>query len=179
MTRILSSYAEATPWSSSDFNIEEVKKEATFIGHLEGSTPNVHYRTQSNQLLGSQTQSGDPVKPHFIGKIENFDEDWQRLQVALSPSVIHLTPQERLKLIPSSSSSSTTTTTKNLKEEDKEEKHQDEENGIIHERGSGIHDHIFIPYSKTKHFTIKEELEVCRMYLQDFICFDYDLPQSC
>ncbi len=28
-------------------------------------------------------------------------------------------------------------------------------------------------------FTIEQELEVCRRYLQDLICFDYGIPRSC
>ena len=28
-------------------------------------------------------------------------------------------------------------------------------------------------------FTVEQELEVCRRYLQDLICFDYGIPQNC
>ena len=28
-------------------------------------------------------------------------------------------------------------------------------------------------------FKIEQELEVCRRYLQDLVCFDYSIPRSC
>eukprot|EP00615_Pteridomonas_danica_P007474 CAMPEP_0114330194 /NCGR_PEP_ID=MMETSP0101-20121206/1588_1 /TAXON_ID=38822 ORGANISM="Pteridomonas danica, Strain PT" /NCGR_SAMPLE_ID=MMETSP0101 /ASSEMBLY_ACC=CAM_ASM_000211 /LENGTH=221 /DNA_ID=CAMNT_0001460123 /DNA_START=575 /DNA_END=1240 /DNA_ORIENTATION=- len=153
LTRVLSSYFEAT-----------IPGDKHFGDHLEGYSSNVHYRSQSNQLLGSQSQSGKPIKIDFIGKIENFDEDWRRLQVAMEPSAVKLTPQERLKLIPPSTPTDVQSTATHK---------------IKTSRTSGAHSSHFQPYTTGKKFIVKQEVEVCRRYLQDFICFDYDIPKSC
>jgi hypothetical protein len=68
MTRIVSSYHQAT------------NDKSLFKTELEGigRTPyNVHYRSQSMQLLSGQTKSGKRMKLHFIGKLEDFVRECQ------------------------------------------------------------------------------------------------------
>lgn len=86
----------------------------------------------------------------------------------MSPEAVKLSPKERLKLIPPPRELPTTT----LHEESKIEiVRLGVEHKSDHQPGSPEID--YLPY------TVEQELDICRRYLQDFICFDYPIPSSC
>ena len=99
------------------------------------------------------------MKLHFIGRLESLDVDWARLQKAMEPAARHLSPEERVKLIP-------------------------DEVGrpdvmLAKVRPGLEHNASHQPDAPNKPFTIEQELDICRRYIQDFVCFSYGIPQSC
>jgi len=132
---------------------------------------NSHFRVQS-ETIGAVSSSGRPLRVDFVGHIESIDLDWGRLSVALQPEVSHLTPAERLALIPSRSeirkqqaASGGDAHVKNARP------------GAPHTDRQPTPKHF--PDVIGKPFTNNLVINICRSYLQDMICFGYAIPQVC
>ena len=156
------------PFSRAVASYHEVGKNGmfgSFAGHLRGDGPfsrNVHYSSQSYQLLSSATRSGRRLRLDFVGHVESFEEDWKALQAAMAPGAIRKSPAERRALIQSSAAGQTRRPA-----------------GLLHLRPGDAHNHSIQPGTKALHFTEEQELQVCRRYLQDFACFGYEAPAAC
>jgi hypothetical protein len=223
-----SSYYEATGHKTRDGYNQHLRGE----GH---ASRNVHYRGQAFGLFGPG-QSGRVVPMHFIGKLEHFEEDWGRLQAAMTPEAVALLPAERIALIPPRnttehcSSSATTSGTSGvagvaaadcMSSTDKNitsnstpahlntssaarQQEATHGNSILasllqsvqtiknkltlakdteHQkrRSKEGHSANYQPSNvqSKEPFTAEQELDICRRYLQDLICFDYGIPRSC
>jgi hypothetical protein len=103
----------------------------------------------------------------------------------MTPEAVNLSPSERLALIPpprstisgsissngNSESNSKTGSIIDMPHIDIKKYRVGEKLNSNHQPGS---DKVaYLPY------TVEQELEICRRYLQDFICFDYGIPSSC
>jgi hypothetical protein len=95
----------------------------------------------------------------------------------MTPEAVNLSPSERLALIPppritsssGNSNSESTSALSNLKKRVVANSGED----ILSNHQPGSQRIEYLPY------TVEQELEICRRYLQDFICFDYGIPSSC
>ena len=131
---------------------------------------------------------------HYIGKIESFDEDFDRLQKAMESKVVNYSPAQRASLIPP-------------RDDSKISRNIPEGESILHKlyfhdvtpnnhttrkqaphiealRKSRQEHSIFQPTigkgnEEKNPFTVEQVLEVCRRYLQDLICFEYGIPRIC
>ena len=143
-----------------------------FSAVLVGTAPT---NTLSNPHLGSQvslifipTKSGKRMRLDFVGHVERMSEDWGRMQPALSLRASKLTPEDRLKLV------LTHFAPTNLTE-------------VIPKRQSEVTDRRnseFVPttratISSTERFSQLHVVLVCRRYIQDLVCFNFDIPHVC
>ena len=161
------------------------------------------------------SKSGRPLPLHFVGKIESFDEDWDRLRFAMTPEAVLLSPEERAALIPPRRGKTTTTTTpttttttttttplppvpvssppssssSSLSSSSSSYSSSPRQKPNLREAPKSSHSPFVQPDAARDFlgatdrpkapFTTEQELQVCRRYLQDLICFDYGIPHSC
>ena len=127
-------------------------------------TKNVHYNTQT-KLLTRGTKSGTRMRVDFVGHLETLSEDWARLAPAIHPRNRDLSPRERLALVLPHGNWTGPKRVKKVRSSAK-----------VHKGGRDTK--VFLPFSQTP-WNQLHEIYVCRRYMQDMVCSDFDIPQSC
>jgi hypothetical protein len=172
-TRVVSSYQQALT-GGGFIGLDQV-----LVGKGSNVATNVHFRSQVHQLA-SVSASGRRLPLDFVGRLESLDEDWARLQPALDAS--HLNPRERRALILPRSSSRSPRPEQRPLFSDAKAPHAPTRPlpALVHQRPGGTSlDPNFLPGPRglpdlAAPWTLLRALLVCRRYLQDFVCLDYD-----
>eukprot|EP00622_Pseudochattonella_farcimen_P004299 FR739663.1.p1 GENE.FR739663.1~~FR739663.1.p1 ORF type:complete len:219 (+),score=5.93 FR739663.1:64-720(+) len=159
-TRVLSSYHEASP----GYSFEGLLSEGVSSGKL-----NVHFRSQTAQLLSITTSTGRRIRLDFVGRLEHFEEDFALLLPAIKAR--HLSPGERRDLIRNAALTSISgVALKLLIERRREDTKRDRHSPMqpeVHGKDPSL------PLTRW------HELMICQAYIQDFACFGYGLPAVC
>ena len=112
-------------------------------------------------IMSKPSQSGMPLRVHFVGRLEDVAETWERMQAMLTPASLNLSPDERVALIPAHVADFT-------------------EVQKVREHSNSA---LYTPFSEAEgrfeRFTQAHVIQVCRRYIQDFVCFDMEIPHIC
>ena len=108
-------------------------------------------------MLSREINSGRQLRLDFAGRLETISEDWERLKPALELKASLYTPLERrLMILPRAHAN----------------------NDIKHHRSTS-NNSVFVPFSETEKFSLLHVILVCRRFVQDLVCFEFDVPQVC
>jgi hypothetical protein len=127
----------------------------------------------------SPGRSGRRLRVDFVGHVESLESDWQRLLSAMTPAAVTLSPAERRSLIqamppPKSPPLSGELPSPTLKLR-VGPAHDSNRQPVATVKGG----QLVANQTGSPRFTVEQELQVCRRYLQDFACFGYGVPRSC